>query len=368
LARMDSGAVELAASRRARAQAELEARRWAGVLATPSVNLTYLTGLALERSERLTCLGLTRSGEAWLVCPSFEVSRLSEALPGVRIVAWQEEEDPFAVAVHEIVADPGTWALEPTTAYHDATRLAAAAPGLWLADGAAVFEKLRRAKDADEVARLRRAAAAAWEVYDATLPSLAEGVTEEEVGRRMLDLFAERGFQGWALVQFGPGSAVPHGEPGARRLERSMAVLIDWGGWKDGFSADLTRSFWWDEGAVPDDEAPAEYGKVLDTVRAAQAAGLEAAGPGAICGEVDRAARSVIEDAGWGEYFTHRLGHGLGREIHEPPYLVSGSNVALSPGDVVTVEPGIYLPGKFGVRWEDDVLVTDTGIDVLTRR
>jgi Xaa-Pro aminopeptidase len=103
-------------------------------------------------------------------------------------------------------------------------------------------------------------------------------------------------------------------------------------------------------------------------VRSAQAAGLAAAGPGAVAGEVDRAARSVIEAAGWGPDFTHRLGHGLGREIHEAPYLVTGSRITLEPGDVVTVEPGVYLPGRFGVRWEDDVLVTDEGIEVLSRR
>jgi len=357
-----------AADRRERARAELSARNWAGVLATPSVNFTYLTGTTLERSERLACLGLPRSGEPWLVCPSFEADRMSELAPGVRIVPWQETEDPFRVAVGEIVAHAGTWALEPTTAYHDATRLAAAAPGLWLADGAALFEKIRRAKDTEEIAALRRAIDAAWEVYDAVVAGLAEGVTEEVVARGISAEFASRGYEAWSLVQFGPSGALPHGEPGKRRLERGMAVLLDWGGWAEGFTADLTRTFWWDGGVVPAGDAPEEFRRVFRTVRAAQAAGLAAARPGAVCGDVDRAARSVIEEAGWGELFTHRLGHGLGREIHEAPYLVSGSTVALAPGDVVTVEPGIYLPGKFGVRWEDDVLVTEDGIDNLSRR
>ncbi len=357
-----------AAERRERARAEAAERSWAGLLATPSVNLEYLTGLALERSERLVCLGLPRTGEPFLVCPSFEEERLSAAVPDIRIVPWGESDNPFAALTGEIAAHPGAWALEPTTAYHDAARLAAAAPGLSLADGAPVFEKLRRAKDPEEVAALRRAIAAAWEVYDTVVPELREGVTELEVGARMEELFAERGFEAWTLVQFGPSAAIPHGQPGERKLTRSMAVLLDWGGWKDGFTADLTRTFWWDGGAVPLDDAPEEFQRVLRTVRAAQAAGLAAARPGAACGDVDRAARSVIEDAGWGENFTHRLGHGLGREIHEAPYLVSGSKVILSPGDVATVEPGIYLPGKFGVRWEDDILVTETGIEVLSRR
>ena len=351
-----------------RARAELAARKWGGLLATPSVNFTYLTGIALERSERLTCFGLPRSGVPWIVCPGFEAERLSEQAPDLRIVPWAESEDPFRLAVQEIVAQPGTWALEPTTAYHDATRLAAAGPGLWLADGAPLFEKLRRRKDAEELTTLRRAISPAWEVHDAVVPALARGITEEELARGIVGAFADRGCQGWALVQFGPSSAVPHGEPGARALEPGTAVLLDWGGWRDGFTADLTRTYWWDEGVAPAEDAPEEFRRVLETVRAAQAAGLAAAGPGAVAGEVDRAARSVIEAAGWGPDFTHRLGHGLGREIHEAPYLVTGSRITLEPGDVVTVEPGVYLPGRFGVRWEDDVLVTDEGIEVLSRR
>ena len=357
-----------AAERRERARSLLDERRWAGLLATPSVNLTYLTGATVERTERLTCLGIPRAGEPWLVCPAFEEERMAEHAPGVRIVPWREDENPFAVAVREIVAQPGTWALEPTTAYHDATRLAAAAPGLWLADGAPLFESLRRRKDAAEIETLRRAIDAAWQVYDALVPSLEAGITEEEAAKRILAEYGEHGYEGWALVQFGPSSAVPHGEPGARALERGTAVLLDWGGWRDGFTADLTRTFWWDDGPVPDAEAPEDFRRVLETVRAAQAAGLAAAGPAAVCGEVDRAARSVIEAAGWGERFTHRLGHGLGREIHEAPYLVAGSRIALEPGDVVTVEPGVYLPGRFGVRWEDDVLVTEDGIEILSDR
>ena len=356
------------AERCERARAELATRGWGGLLATPSVNFTYLTDIVLERTERLTCFGLPRSGPGWMVCPGFEAERLSELAPDLEIVPWAETENPFALAVQQIVAQPGTWALEPTTAYHDATRLAAAAPGLWLADGAPLFEKLRRRKDAEELGALRRAISAAWEVHDAVVPTLAGGVTEEELARRILSAFDERGYQGWALVQFGPSSAVPHGEPGTRALERGTAVLLDWGGWRDGFTADLTRTYWWDERVVPDDDAPEEFRRVRDTVRSAQAAGLAALRPGAVSGEVDRAARAIIEAAGWGAQFTHRLGHGIGREIHEAPYLVGGSRTVLEPGDVVTVEPGVYLPGRFGVRWEDDVLVTEEGIEVLSRR
>ncbi|HUP20033.1 MAG TPA: Xaa-Pro peptidase family protein [Gemmatimonadota bacterium] len=346
-------------------RAGLSARGWAGALATPGVSFEHLTGARAERTERLVALGIPVEGAPWLVVPAFEAERLGAAVPDARVVAWREDEDPFAVAV--ALAGEGIWGLEPTTAFHDATRLAAAGTGVEWVDGAELFEALRRRKDADELAALERAIAAAWEVFDAVVPGMEAGVTEAETAGRLVEAFAERGFEGWALVQFGPGSAVPHGEPGARPLAPG-AVLIDWGGWRDGFGADLTRSFWWDGGVADEDAWPAEYREVHRTVRVAQRAAFERIVPGVACGDVDEAARSVIREAGWGEAFVHRLGHGLGREIHEPPYLVAGSRDPLRVGDVVTVEPGIYLPGRFGVRWEDDVRVGETGAEVLSIR
>ncbi|MFN2382849.1 MAG: M24 family metallopeptidase [Gemmatimonadota bacterium] len=356
------------AGRLDRARAETEASGWAGVLATPGINFTWLTGLALDRSERLTCLGVPRRGTPWIVCPAFEAERLGAALAGIEIISWEESDDPFALAARQCAAATGPWALEPTTEWHDGTRLMAAMPATAVEDGAALFAALRRRKDAGEIQALRRAIADAWAVYDAILPELAPGATEREVADRVLALFGARGCQGWALVQFGPGSAVPHGESGARALEPGQAVLFDWGGWRDGFTADLTRTIWWEGGSVPAADAPAPFRAIQELVRSAQRAALERAGPGVACGAVDAAARDVITAAGHGPQFTHRLGHGLGLEIHEAPYLVTGSPVPLAPGDVVTVEPGVYLPGILGVRWEDDVLVTDGGIEVLSHR
>lgn len=356
------------AERRDRARRGLASRGWEGLVATPGVNLRYLTGIAFDRSERLTCLGLPESGDAWIVCPAFEADRFSAAIPGMRVIPWEETEDPFAITADRIRSSGGaTWAVEPSTAFHDAQRLASEAPVQWV-DGAPLFEELRRSKDASEVAALRRAIDAAWAVYYEIVPSLARGVTERQVEKRIGEAFAARGFEGWSLVQFGPASAIPHGEPGEHALEEGQAVLIDWGGWAEEFGADLTRTFWWDGGVAEPDAAPAVFREVLDVVRAAQRSALARMAPGVRCGDVDAVARGVISDAGYGEFFTHRLGHGLGREIHEPPYLVGSSEVRLTPGDVVTVEPGIYLPGRFGVRWEDDVLVTEHGIEVLSMR
>ncbi|HEY7472700.1 MAG TPA: Xaa-Pro peptidase family protein [Gemmatimonadota bacterium] len=357
----------MSAERRERAREQIARRRWDGALVTPGVNFEYLTGAAIDRSERLTCLGMTGSGDEWIVCPAFEAERLAAACPGVDLVLWEETDDPFA-AVAGRLAGRGTWAFEPTTAYHDAARIESAAASARFVDGAEAFEILRRAKDEGEVAALRRAISAAWQVHNEVVPRLEVGITEKDVEGWIADEFAARGYEAWSLVQFGPGSAIPHGHPSDRSLERGQAVLLDWGGWGEGVTADLTRTTWWEDESVPPEDGPEEFRMVAEVVRAAQRAALDLAGPGVPCGEVDEAARSVIRSVGYGDYFTHRLGHGLGHEIHEPPYLVAGSAVTLAPGDVVTVEPGVYLPGKFGFRWEDDVLVTASGIEVLSRR
>ncbi len=339
-----------------------------GLLATPGVNFTYLTGVSLWRTERLTCLGVPRDGEPWIVCPAFERDHLASQIEWANVLGWEETEAPFAIAAKQIEAgNGGTWAVEPSTAFHDAERLAAATSAR-LVDGAPLFERLRRSKDREEVALLERAIEIAWTVFGEVLGTLEAGLTEHVVGDRFIDGFRQHHAEGWALVQFGPGSSVPHGEPSERALTPGQSVLIDWGGWLDGFSADLTRSFWWEDGIVSVADAPADYRAIHELVRLAQEAGLAALGPGAIAGDVDEVARSVIREAGHGEHFTHRLGHGLGREIHEPPYLVADSETVVAPGDVVTVEPGVYLPERFGVRWEDDVLVTESGIDVLSLR
>lgn len=357
-----------ASGRRARARQALEAREWAGLIATPGAGFAWLTGESIERTERLVCLGIPRGGAPWLVGPAFEADRLANAAPEAELVVWDETDDPFALVAGRLHGS-GPWAIEPSTAYHDAARMADAAPHIEWTDGAPLFEALRRSKDPDEIAALEHAIGVAWEVWDDVVPTLVEGVAEREVARALARAFDERHHEGWSLVQFGPSGAVPHGEPGDRELGRGEAVLIDWGGWgPEGFGADLTRSLWWDGAPVAPEDAPGRWRRVHAVVRSAQAAAIEHAGPGVACGAVDGAAREVIADAGWGERFVHRTGHGLGREIHEPPYLVEGSDVTLRPGDVVTIEPGIYLPGEFGVRWEDDVLVTEDGRRNLSRR
>lgn len=177
-------------------------------------------------------------------------------------------------------------------------------------------------------------------------------MSEREVSRVLEGEFRKQLVTGGGLVQFGPSSALPHGGPGATRLARGMVVLIDCGAKVFGYTSDVTRTVSFGE---PTDDVR----KVYDTVDAAQRTAAKAFRAGAVPEDVDRAARHVIEEAGWGAFFTHRLGHGLGMDGHEAPYLVKGNRVPLVPGNVCTLEPGIYLPGKFGVRIEDDVAARD---------
>jgi Xaa-Pro dipeptidase len=182
---------------------------------------------------------------------------------------------------------------------------------------------------------------------------MRSGMSESDVARILEEEFAKQGARGGGLVQFGPSSAFPHGAPAERRLAKGDPVLIDCGCRVRGYSSDITRTVSF---GPPSDE----FRKVYATVDRAQMAGIEALKTGAAGEDVDRAARKVIEDAGYGKYFTHRLGHGLGMDGHEPPYLVRGNRKPLSTGNVETIEPGIYIPDRFGVRIEDDYAV---GVD-----
>jgi len=230
-------------------------------------------------------------------------------------------------------------------------------------DGTAVTERLRIIKSPEEIALIRQAIAATEASIAATFSQLAVGMTERDVSALLTREMASRGSPGGGLVQFGPSSALPHGGPSAGQLARETVVLIDAGSRVEGYTSDITRTIWF--GDAPSDE----FKKVYNIVHDAQTAVIENAKPGVWqCQQVDRAARKVITDAGYGQYFTHRLGHGMGMDGHEPPYMVEGNTLLLEPGIVFTDEPGIYQLGKFGVRIEDDCMMTPTGVEVLSHR
>jgi Xaa-Pro aminopeptidase len=359
---------EVFSSRLGRAQAELAERKLDFLIATPSTNYEYFTGYNPGRSERLIALVLPATGAPAVVCPSFEVERIKRHSSITDVRGWEEQADPYPVvraAVRGLKKTPGrgTIALESSTTYETYLRLTNALGGWKFVDAAPVTERLRIVKAPEEVGLIRRAIDITEAAIAATFGQLAAGMTERDVAQLLSREMQQRGAPGGGLVQFGPSSALPHGGPAAAPLERDTVVLIDCGCRVSGYDSDITRTTWF--GANPSDE----FRKVFDVVHDAQTAAMQLGRPLVTkCQEMDRAARKVISDAGYGAFFTHRLGHGLGMDGHEPPYLVEGSETRLEPGMVFTIEPGIYQLGKFGVRIEDDCLMTESGVEVLSHR
>src|SRR5882762_2205879 len=367
LSQEPSLSAEVFARRLERARAELKTRGLDFLIATPSTNYEYFTGYNPGRSERLIALLLPVAGPPAIVCPAFEVERVKRHSVIAELHGWEEQEDPHAL-VRDTVrrlrpgSGKGTIALESTTGYQTFLRLGRALPDWKFVDAAPVTERLRVIKAPEEIALLRRAIAITLDAMGATFAQLAAGTTERDVAQILEHEMQQRGAPGDGLVQFGSSSALPHGGPGGPKLEREMVVLIDCGCRVGGYTSDITRTIWF--GDRPSDE----FRKVFNVVHDAQSAAMELGRPGTPCEAMDRAAREAITAAGYGPFFTHRLGHGLGMDGHEPEYLVEGNNTGLEPGMVFTIEPGIYQLGKFGVRIEDDCVMTATGVEVLSQR
>ena len=340
--------------RQARLAASAKSRGLDALFLTPSTNLAWSANLAIGRSERLTALILAVDGRAVLVTPNFEAENHRRDVVVDEVVTWNEDEDPMVLASRAL-GRAKTIGIEGSTAYHTATQISSAAgSSVRMQDATAVFDALRMVKSPEERAFIRDAAARTILAIEGCQRRLSRGMTESELSAILEQEFRKLGVQGGGLVQFGPSAALPHGAPGDRALERGDVVLIDAGCKVRGYTSDVTRTACF---GPPKDEVR----KVYDAVDRAQRAGIEALRAGASGEDVDKAARRVIDEAGYGASFTHRLGHGLGMDGHEPPYLVRGNSVPLVPGNTVTVEPGIYLPGKFGVRIEDDFAVSGSG-------
>jgi len=263
----------------------------------------------------------------------------------------KEDQDPIALAVKALSGRKAI-GIDGSTAYATAAALSAAASAK-LEEASPLFDPLRMIKSEEEQGFIRDAGRRTNLAIDATHKRMRTGMTESDVARILEEEFARQGAAGGGLVQFGPSSAFPHGGPAERRLAKGDAVLIDCGCRVRGYHSDVTRT-------VAFGTASDEMRKVYGVVDKASLAGIGALKAGTTGEEADRAARKVIEDAGYGQYFTHRLGHGLGLDGHEPPYLVHGNSQPLAAGNTVTIEPGIYMPEKFGVRIEDDYAVKST--------
>ncbi|HQQ79179.1 MAG TPA: Xaa-Pro peptidase family protein, partial [Thermoanaerobaculia bacterium] len=329
------------------------------LVAVPSTSMAWLCGADPGRSERVMALVLRPKVPSAFVTPFFEEERVRcDAVVG-RTAVWQEHEDPVRLLA-ALLTGARRIGIEGTTDFHTASRLRDAT-GARLVDAAGLFDGLRAVKSDAEKAILRDAAARMVAAIAATHARLAAGMTEREVGEVLSGELRRLGVRGGALVQFGASAALPHGGPGDARLEKGDVVLIDGGCRVRGYTSDITRT-------VAFGSASDEVRKVYAAVDAAQRAAFAAFRAGAIPEDVDRSARKVIEDAGYGAFFTHRLGHGLGMDGHEAPYLVQGNRVPLALGNVCTLEPGIYLPGRLGVRIEDDVFATADGCEALSVR
>ena len=359
---------EVFAKRIERLQAELKTRKLELFVAEPSTNFQYFTGYNPGRSERLILLMVPLSGAPVLICPSFEIERMKRNAAVSDVRGWEEQQNPWKLvkkAGQEMkpAHRNGSVAVEQSTSYQSFLNLEDQLGGWKFNNAAPVTERLRIIKSPEEVALIREAIAATEASIAATFSQLAVGMTERDVATLLSREMASRGSPGGGLVQFGPSSALPHGGPSAGALQRETVVLIDAGSRVQGYTSDITRTIWF--GDAPADE----FKKVYNTVHDAQTAAIENAKPfTTMCQDVDRAARKVITDAGYGQYFTHRLGHGMGMDGHEVPYMVEGNETRLEPGMVFTDEPGIYQLNKFGVRIEDDCVVTDSGIEVLSHR
>jgi len=342
-------APEVFRERQARLRAGAKARGWDALFVTPSSNLGWSANLGIGRSERLTALVVLVDGPSILVTPTFEEANHKRTAVADEYHTWTEEQDPLALTAKLLGTSRKTIGVEGSTSYTTAHGLAAACGGR-VEDATSVFDPLRAVKSEEEQGYIKDAARRTNAAIMGTHKRMHAGMTESEVARILEDEFAKQGVRGGGLVQFGPSSAFPHGAPAERRLAKGDAVLIDSGCRVRGYTSDITRTVSF---GPPSDELR----RVYDTVDKAQQAGILALKAGTTGEEADRAARKVIEDAGYGQYFTHRLGHGLGMDGHEPPYLVRGNTTPLVAGNTVTIEPGIYLPEKFGVRIEDDYRV-----------
>ena len=323
------------------------------LLVPASADFRWLTGGRARATERLLLLALPRNGEPWCLVPRLEAEALGAECPWLDLEIWDEHQDPLARLAARIQLDRGSSLL-----LGEGFRTS---PLLWLAGvatcrpAAAVLAPLRASKDASELSALRTAAANADRVMAETAAILRPGMTESDVARFILEHFDAMGDQdAWAIVAAGPNTAFPHHMTSARRLAEGEPVMLDLGAFHEGYGSDITRTFWLGP-------PPSELERVYEVVNAARAAGIAAVRAGVPAASVDAAARGVIERAGYGPYFVHRTGHGVGLEIHEPPYLVAGNEAPLAAGMVHSVEPGIYLPGRFGVRLEDLVVVEADG-------
>lgn len=341
------------------------------LMLTGGTSMVYFTGMQWGLSERMTAVIVPVKGEAFIVTPKFEEERTLEQArtgplgAGTQVLTWEEDDKPgerVAQGLRAAGIASGTIGIEETVRFTFSDMVAKASPSVRLTNGTPITAGCRMVKDQHELALMRLAAQVTLKAYEAAWKSLTDGMTQTQFADLVAKAHRQLGFEGGAGVQVGEYSALPHGSVQPQVVREGSILLIDGGCKVEGYSSDVSRTF--------------VLGKATDRMKSvfeiehrAQSAALAAARPGVECQAVDAAARKVIEDGGFGpgyKYFTHRVGHGMGMDGHEWPYLVKGNTLKLAPGMVFSDEPGIYIPGEFGCRLEDDMVITEAGAELFT--
>jgi len=357
--------------RQEKARRLMEASGLDGVVLMEGTSLRYFTGIRWWGGERLFAMVLPAKGAAFYVCPAFEEGRAREQIGNapegeradVRI--WQEDESPYqrvAQGLKDRGLATGALGMEETVRFVFSDGIGRASPQTKLASATAVTAGCRMAKSAHEIELMRLAAKVTWTAYQAAYRALQDGMTQQQLEDLIEAAHAQLGFSGGADVQVGEYSAFPHGSIAPQVIHEGTIVLMDGGCSVEGYQSDITRTYVLGK---PSDKMK----KVFDIVHQAQTTALKTARPKLECQAVDAAARKVIADAGYGpdyKYFTHRLGHGMGMDGHEWPYLVRGNTTLLAPDMTFSDEPGIYIRGEFGIRLEDDMHITANGAELFT--
>ena len=336
------------------------------VILNPGPTLTHLTGLHFHLMERPVVLLFAPGKIPAIVLPELEMQKLN----GQPYAPFPYGENPadwgaaFRGATQSLGLDGKRVGVEPRQLrLLEFSFVRDAAPEADFPDASFALSELRLRKDPDEVQKMRRAVRIAQSALEATIPLIKMGMTEKELSNELVIQLLKHGSEPEMpfspIVSGGPNAANPHASPSERKLQRGDLLVVDWGAAFEGYISDLTRTF-----AVG--EVDEECQKIHKIVQESNAAGRAAARPGVPCANVDKAAREVIEKSGYGKYFTHRTGHGIGMEGHEEPYMRGDNMQILEPGMAFTVEPGIYLPNRNGVRIEDNVIITETGAESLS--
>ena len=343
----------------------------AAIVITSGSSLPYFSALRWWTSERLFAMVMPAKREPFFVCPAFEEGRVREQLAtgpfgrDADIRIWQEDDDPYARVAqgfHDRGISSGTIGIEEKTPFVFSSGIAAAAPAAHFVSATPITAGCRMIKSAQEITLMRLASKVTLTAYAAAFTALHDGMTQHDFASLIAAAHERLGFRGAAEVQVGEYSALPHGSIQPQAIRSGAVILIDGGCEVEGYNSDLSRTFVL--GRATD-----EMKHVFATVQQAQQAALAAAKPGVACGSVDAAARSVIDRAGFGpgyKCFTHRAGHGIGLDGHEWPYLVRGNRTPLRVNMVFSDEPGIYQTGKYGVRLEDDMYITEQGAELFT--